>query len=68
MNTLLREKRTVLPTLRSNLYSFQYQPKKREKRGKQTKYLDEEILRHYRKSFSVVMETQKAQARKKKSK
>lgn len=33
MNTLLREKRTVLPTIGSNLYSFRYQPKKREKRA-----------------------------------
>lgn len=40
---------------------------KRRKEGKQNKYFVEKILRHYRKSFGVVMETQKAQARKKKS-
>lgn len=41
--------------------------KKGRKEGKQNKYFVEKILRHYRKSFCVVMETQKAQARIKKS-
>lgn len=46
---------------------FYINPKKERKEGKQNEYFAEKILRHYRKSFSVVMETEKAQARKKKS-
>lgn len=57
----------------SSHYRFQFvlisisTPKKERKEGKQNEYFAEKRLKHYRKSFSVVMETQKAQARKKKS-
>lgn len=65
-NSLLKE---IPPTVSSNLCSFwdELKKNKRRKEGKQNKYFVEKILRHYRKSFGVVMETQKAQARKKKS-